>query len=1031
MVLTVLTILAILAIVFASLTRVERTVSHNYVDAVRARFLAQSGIEMALTYLPDLESTEQGLSPAIYGLEFTDQNKNGRFDPAVDVVVKITSSTPLDETRFPSLKGWGNQADATAELTVEDINRDGKPDQIGYTAALPSFYPGGVDTYTLRIQDCASMIYVNGPSVSASDWSLAPNVVMMLNNLGNLPAVKISGLGNILSNARAGLKRNFVSKEELKQALLKAGRTENDYNRVKNYLTCYAWVDQKTLLPGALQPINTSNIRYKWSYNDHPGFPLTGFLHHGSRGYFSLKIPFLPCCSEDLINTQYHPGGVLKFENRDITTPAINFSDSVTTPAVFPREGISVLLQPRAPVNINTAPQEILQAVLTGVQGYALDRNGKNYDRPGNRFWNSRSLISSSMAARLANAIIAARQTKPFLSWNDFNTFIDSLTWLQDPYQKMVVKANANPNSHLSKFNPNKIFGLRYGDTDKSDLGDWVPPLSGYGGTGRCGWTTEFCFSSMGYYEIESLGQVWSPVTKKGGRKPLARRQINTIVKIYDVLRHTTQKDFFNQPQAAGYDPESSGFTTFPESLRDLSTSSLWTNISSNCLSQNEDLCQHQLCYDGYITLTPRDDPFDWDTGSISFAADYNNTLGAQRGGGDQKAYGRADEDRLLIDPGDPSELFPDGVFCHETTWNQQLSEDEFLRYNSAGNFNVAGSLEMWIKPTWNGNEVNAFGYDSRVLFSFGPGEKHRPIAWQEDWWANPDAEKVVNRIILFVRNSKLCAFLASARAISFDQTIFPSYEIYSNYLNLDLPPGMDSRYPYYVPAMWHSFYNDYAVVEYPVTQWQAGEWHHVALSWQPTELRLFVDGKEANGSPLITGNRPFKNGLGSDWSLFVGNNRFEEKTTNGYPMPADCTIDNLKIYNKPIAAAVVPMDRYEDVKQIFTGTFSLDKDYRLSLSGSRLGHIYWTSYNPGNRTGGLTVQVMSGNQTFDVPDGTDGKGYAVNQPVPTGTNALGYKIRFIPPAPNLKGIIDETPILDDVTLTLLGTPKFISYFME
>ena len=138
MVLAVLTVLTILGVIFASLSKVERTVARNYVDSTRARFLAQSGVEMGLINIPDLESMQNELPPYLYGLEFTDSNSNGRFDPGTnDAIKKIKpkvpsadttrypSFVPLEEMRYPSLKGWGQAININnAELVVEDVNHD-------------------------------------------------------------------------------------------------------------------------------------------------------------------------------------------------------------------------------------------------------------------------------------------------------------------------------------------------------------------------------------------------------------------------------------------------------------------------------------------------------------------------------------------------------------------------------------------------------------------------------------------------------------------------------------------------------------------------------------------------------------------------------------------------------------------------------------------------------------------------------------------------------------------------------------------
>ena len=100
-----------------------------------------------------------------------------------------------------------------------------------------------------------------------------------------------------------------------------------------------------------------------------------------------------------------------------------------------------------------------------------------------------------------------------------------SVTALTDQ-QKSVLKANFNPNCLLNKFNPDSHI---YKPVDKSDLAVY---------------STEFCFSSMGYYEIISLGIVSS--IGPSDKNILASKKVRGMIKIYDVYKETTQKDFCN-----------------------------------------------------------------------------------------------------------------------------------------------------------------------------------------------------------------------------------------------------------------------------------------------------------------------------------------------------------------------------------------------------------------------------------------------------------------------------------------------------
>jgi DNA uptake protein ComE-like DNA-binding protein len=104
--------------------------------------------------------------------------------------------------------------------------------------------------------------------------------------------------------------------------------------------------------------------------------------------------------------------------------------------------------QSRSPVNVNTASQAVLTAVL-------------------------QPLVPAE-AASVASQIVAHVETSPFYSWQAFNTFIDGLGLAQS--KANAIKNNANPNR--------------------------IKPA---------GYTTEFCFHGGGYYEVESLARIERP----------------------------------------------------------------------------------------------------------------------------------------------------------------------------------------------------------------------------------------------------------------------------------------------------------------------------------------------------------------------------------------------------------------------------------------------------------------------------------------------------------------------------------------
>ncbi len=136
----------------------------------------------------------------------------------------------------------------------------------------------------------------------------------------------------------------------------------------------------------------------------------------------------------------------------------------------------------RSPVNVNTATAAVLFAVL-------------------------RPYLSVANATSVANSLHAHVATNPFHSWQEFDSFINSLV-----VSLGLSVGNANNIKNYS--NPNRIV-----------TGGAV--------------STEFCFHSGGYYSIEVLSEIRRSNGAIAGRKKLV-----SFVKIFDVVQHTTKNDF-------------------------------------------------------------------------------------------------------------------------------------------------------------------------------------------------------------------------------------------------------------------------------------------------------------------------------------------------------------------------------------------------------------------------------------------------------------------------------------------------------
>ena len=95
-----------------------------------------------------------------------------------------------------------------------------------------------------------------------------------------------------------------------------------------------------------------------------------------------------------------------------------------------------------------------------------------------------------------------------------------------------ALKANFNPNLHLNELNPDSnLFQF----VDKTDL---------------ITHSTEFVFLPCGYYEVEAIGYVVRPVGAyddvllASDNQIIATKRVATVVRLFEVFRHSSQKDF-------------------------------------------------------------------------------------------------------------------------------------------------------------------------------------------------------------------------------------------------------------------------------------------------------------------------------------------------------------------------------------------------------------------------------------------------------------------------------------------------------
>lgn len=464
-----------------------------------------------------------------------------------------------------------------------------------------------------------------------------------------------------------------------------------------------------------------------------------------SGGYTTKEqIKTVPEITETKYNAIKDYISVYGFVDSDVINPK-----DTTTPYVA---------SPRAPVNVNTASKEVLKAVLTGVS------DGTNS-------------ISSSEADELAQHLINAR---PYSTFDELWTRLLTAETLGliDDGDAALVMANANPNTDLMRANPN--YSWRYKHVSKEGYSNGVP--FAIDKTMLQMSTTEFCFNSGGYYEIESTGII----RDKTGNQT-AERKLKAVVKIFDIWRQTTQAQF-----AQGV---KSNVQTYPE-----------FDYESSTISPAN--------YDGQIMLATLTETTP--NSGVHFRANFDGKnkyltyVDANScGGGDfsRVAYTATNPSvGSIADPTNNGNLFPDGVFVSQNEDGVDLS----YSCTNQGISSTRGTVEIWLKPNWSGNEVSfpKDPWNAGIIFQTSDYGNYWTSTMSIDVWAND--KKIVTKF-------------------------YPSDAV-----------TYGLGYYYWIGNS--------------IVNWKSGEWHHIALTWDfpSVSQKLYVDGKETASTAAPVGPNPF-----------------------------------------------------------------------------------------------------------------------------------------------------------------------------
>src|SRR5262245_60530522 len=330
LVLVMLSLLAMLAISLATTSVLDRSVSFNYIDEVRARLIAKAGIEHAIARIQSMVQRGQfeDQSLVYWGMK-TDETG----EPDVD--------TPLSKALNPSyaIEEEEVQNPDDSKTTPMRFNFDGK--EMGISGMMTAgTYGVHSDVYRLRVTDSNGRINVNDGML---DPDVRKNLERILNHLGDACGVADAGSKLIAKSPKNG----YRARRELRDAL-----GDEDYKRIGNHITPFAWTDMSVVNP---VPLSQATLgAYPVDYNERLSLYRYGRSRNSSGEVISGSLTWAPDYAA--------PKG---FEHAVYATDELNAQWIGRTA--------------RSPVNVNAASVQVLTALISDLRGFFMtERRKKN-----------------------------------------------------------------------------------------------------------------------------------------------------------------------------------------------------------------------------------------------------------------------------------------------------------------------------------------------------------------------------------------------------------------------------------------------------------------------------------------------------------------------------------------------------------------------------------------------------------------------------------------------------------------------------
>lgn len=347
-VLGILAILAMMITVFVTFQNVSLKVAFNFADDVRARMLAQSGIDTAMDYTVSATAREM-----IYWGSDPDEEGPLPGSTGVPVEQAVNPSYAVEADSDPANTGAGS---ATARTMIVGGQTR------GFSGAMTTgTYGLNSDVYVLRVADTSGSIDINDGVGHPYRQAVLERI---LNRLGDEFVPPIATLGTRMMQNRPAA--GFATKEEVKSL---AGLTDAEMAILSPNITTYAWKDPDVANPVPLSADAKAAYYVPTATFSDPAGNLEPALFKVRPTGEALGRYGRSRRADGTLNL-----GKMMFNN-ELGTSAFTNAAHLRDCSIYGWDELNaryIEVTPRAPVNVNTATREVLTSLIVDLQGFFL-----------------------------------------------------------------------------------------------------------------------------------------------------------------------------------------------------------------------------------------------------------------------------------------------------------------------------------------------------------------------------------------------------------------------------------------------------------------------------------------------------------------------------------------------------------------------------------------------------------------------------------------------------------------------------------